>query len=227
MPLAFASSGACRVMLLIAMVAAANSSPSCSPMTLKLSEEFALYLKIAAWGYAGFGLLIVANGILNAVDKASLRAHPIRAARVFLVMLPFALGCWSAAGAARRSIQQSLPPICFGGLTGLAILIYWVSGPKSALTAQNRSQARAGSASLTISVHRDTQLANRGTRVMDDLLADFVAETREMLEASEGEIVSPGKPTRLIVRVSIPFSAFVHTVKGNCGFFDFPRLAES
>ena len=59
---------------------------------------------------------------------------------------------------------------------------------------------------------------------MDDLLADFVAETREMLEASEGEIIAweadPSDRSRLdgIFR-------FVHTVKGNCGFFDFPRLA--
>jgi len=58
---------------------------------------------------------------------------------------------------------------------------------------------------------------------MDDLLAEFVAETREMLEAIEGEIVSweadPGDRARLdsIFR-------FVHTVKGNCGFFDFPQL---
>lgn len=52
--------------------------------------QFALYLKIAAWGYAGFGLLIVGNGIMNAVDKASL-ALMQSVARVFLVMLPVAL----------------------------------------------------------------------------------------------------------------------------------------
>ena len=58
---------------------------------------------------------------------------------------------------------------------------------------------------------------------MDDLIADFVAECREMLESLGGEIVaweaSPDDRARLdsIFR-------FVHTVKGNCGFFDFPRL---
>ena len=58
---------------------------------------------------------------------------------------------------------------------------------------------------------------------MDDLLAEFVAETREMLEAIEGEIVAweadPDDRSKLdsIFR-------FVHTVKGNCGFFDFPQL---
>ena len=58
---------------------------------------------------------------------------------------------------------------------------------------------------------------------MDDLLADFIAETREMLEASSGEIVAweadPSDKDRLDT-----IFRFVHTVKGNCGFFDFPRL---
>jgi two-component system chemotaxis sensor kinase CheA len=60
---------------------------------------------------------------------------------------------------------------------------------------------------------------------MDDLIADFVAECREMLESLGGEIVAweaqPGDRARLdsIFR-------FVHTVKGNCGFFDFPRLEQ-
>ena len=58
---------------------------------------------------------------------------------------------------------------------------------------------------------------------MDELLEDFVAETREMLEALGGELISweenPGDRARLdsIFR-------FVHTVKGNCGFVDLPRL---
>ncbi len=58
---------------------------------------------------------------------------------------------------------------------------------------------------------------------MDDLLAEFIAESREMLEALGGEIVAwegdPGDRGKLdsIFR-------FVHTVKGNCGFFDLPRL---
>jgi two-component system chemotaxis sensor kinase CheA len=59
---------------------------------------------------------------------------------------------------------------------------------------------------------------------MDDLINDFIAETRDMLQALGGEIVAweaaPGDRKRLdeIFR-------FVHTVKGNCGFFDLPRLA--
>ena len=60
--------------------------------------QFDAYLKIAVWGYAGFGLLITANGVLNAVDKASL-ALLQSFARVFLVMMPFAWllrGSWGA-----------------------------------------------------------------------------------------------------------------------------------
>ena len=59
---------------------------------------------------------------------------------------------------------------------------------------------------------------------MDDLLADFIAETREMLEASSGEIVAWEADPADRARLDTIFR-FVHTVKGNCGFFDFPRLA--
>jgi two-component system chemotaxis sensor kinase CheA len=58
---------------------------------------------------------------------------------------------------------------------------------------------------------------------MDDLLADFVAETREMLQAIEGEIVAWEADPTDRARLDAIFR-FVHTVKGNCGFFDFPRL---
>jgi len=58
---------------------------------------------------------------------------------------------------------------------------------------------------------------------MDDLLQEFIAETRDTLAAIAGEIVAweaaPGDRARLdsIFR-------FVHTVKGSCGFLDLPRL---
>jgi two-component system, chemotaxis family, sensor kinase CheA len=58
---------------------------------------------------------------------------------------------------------------------------------------------------------------------MDDLLADFVAETREMLEAIGGELVAWEANPSDVSRLDSIFR-FVHTVKGNCGFFDFPRL---
>lgn len=59
---------------------------------------------------------------------------------------------------------------------------------------------------------------------MDELLAEFVAETREMLEASQGEIVAWEADPTDRARLDTIFR-FVHTVKGNCGFFDLPRLA--
>src|SRR5215208_4634755 len=58
---------------------------------------------------------------------------------------------------------------------------------------------------------------------MDDLIADFVAECREMLEALGGEIVAWEAAPEDRARLDSIFR-FVHTVKGNCGFFDFPRL---
>src|SRR5437870_1582243 len=58
---------------------------------------------------------------------------------------------------------------------------------------------------------------------MDDLIADFVAECRDMLEALGGEIVAWEAEPDDRARLDNIFR-FVHTVKGNCGFFDFPRL---
>ena len=59
---------------------------------------------------------------------------------------------------------------------------------------------------------------------VDDLLQEFIAETRETLEALSGEIVAweaqPGDRERLDA-----IFRFVHTVKGSCGFLDLPRLA--
>ncbi|MCP5396368.1 MAG: chemotaxis protein CheA [Sphingomonadaceae bacterium] len=60
---------------------------------------------------------------------------------------------------------------------------------------------------------------------MDDLLSEFVAETREMLDALESEIVAWEQAPEDKARLDAIFR-FVHTVKGNCGFFDLPRLAK-
>ena len=60
--------------------------------------------------------------------------------------------------------------------------------------------------------------------MMDDLLAEFIAETCEMLEATSGELVAWEADPADRARLDSVFR-FVHTVKGNCGFFDFPRLA--
>lgn len=58
---------------------------------------------------------------------------------------------------------------------------------------------------------------------MDELLTEFVAETREMLEAIGGELVAWEAAPEAGERLDSIFR-FVHTVKGNCGFFDFPQL---
>ena len=90
--------------------------------------QFELYIQIAAWGYAGFGILIVANGILNAIDRASY-ALTQSAARVFLVMLPFAwvfLASWGSAAVFAAELAANI----FGGLTGAA-LAYWLLSRKS------------------------------------------------------------------------------------------------
>lgn len=58
---------------------------------------------------------------------------------------------------------------------------------------------------------------------MKDLIADFIAETREMLEALGGEIVAWEAAPEDKGRLDEIFR-FVHTVKGNCGFFNLPRL---
>ena len=58
---------------------------------------------------------------------------------------------------------------------------------------------------------------------MEDLINEFIAETREMLEALGGEIVAWEAEPDDRARLDAIFR-FVHTVKGNCGFFDLPRL---
>jgi two-component system chemotaxis sensor kinase CheA len=59
--------------------------------------------------------------------------------------------------------------------------------------------------------------------MMDDLLSEFIAETRETLEALAGEIVAWEADPSDRERLDSIFR-FVHTVKGSCGFLDLPRL---
>ncbi len=65
------------------------------------------------------------------------------------------------------------------------------------------------------------EISTRGP--MDDLLQDFIAETRETLEALSGEIVAWESQPDDRARLDAIFR-FVHTVKGSCGFLDLPRL---
>lgn len=59
---------------------------------------------------------------------------------------------------------------------------------------------------------------------MDDILAEFIAETRETLESLAGEIVAWEADPTDRERLDAIFR-FVHTVKGSCGFLDLPRFA--
>lgn len=59
---------------------------------------------------------------------------------------------------------------------------------------------------------------------MDDLLQDFIAETRDMLADIADEIVAWEANPADRARLERIFR-FVHTIKGNCGFLDQPRLS--
>ena len=58
---------------------------------------------------------------------------------------------------------------------------------------------------------------------MDDLLDDFIAETRENLETLAGQLVQWEQTPQDRGLLDSVFR-FVHTVKGSCGFLDLPRL---
>ena len=58
---------------------------------------------------------------------------------------------------------------------------------------------------------------------MDDLLEEFIAETREMLEILTSELVQWERTPQDRALLDSVFR-FVHTVKGSCGFLDLPRL---
>jgi two-component system chemotaxis sensor kinase CheA len=59
---------------------------------------------------------------------------------------------------------------------------------------------------------------------MDDLRAEFIAETRETLESLASQLVQWEQTPDDRDLVDCAFR-FVHTVKGSCGFLDLPRLA--
>src|SRR5689334_1885446 len=83
-------------------------------------------------------------------------------------------------------------------------------------------EASKANGALTPGLHKRPPTPGEISAV-DDLIADFVAECREMLEALGGEIVAWEAQPDDRARLDSIFR-FVHTVKGNCGFFDFPRL---
>lgn len=58
---------------------------------------------------------------------------------------------------------------------------------------------------------------------MDDLIVEFIAETREMLAAIERALVAWERDPSDSAQLDEIFR-FIHTVKGNSGFFDLPRI---
>ncbi len=58
---------------------------------------------------------------------------------------------------------------------------------------------------------------------MDDLLEEFIAETRDTLEALTSQLVQWERTPQDRALLDSVFR-FVHTVKGSCGFLDLPRL---
>jgi putative MATE family efflux protein len=108
------------LMVAIGMIAAGESFASLFSDDPEVIAAFAAYLRIAAWGYAGFGLLIVGNGIMNAVDRASF-ALLQSVARVFLVMLPVALILQPSMGA-DAIYTAELAANLFGAVSALVLV---------------------------------------------------------------------------------------------------------
>lgn len=92
-------------------------------------REIARYLAISAWGYAGYGLLIMANGAFNAVDRAG-AALAQSIFRVAVVMVPVGLvlrGPWGAEGVYVAELAANL----VGGLVAVGALwwVFWRTDP--------------------------------------------------------------------------------------------------
>jgi Na+-driven multidrug efflux pump len=114
--------------LVIALVMIAAARPFALLFTSdpRVLAEFSRYLGIAAWGYAGFGLLIVANGIMNTVDRAK-SALVQSVLRVFAVMLPVAMvmqPAWGSAAIYAAELAANL----FGGLSAIVLVHHIMRG---------------------------------------------------------------------------------------------------
>ena len=80
------------------------------------------YLRIAAWGYAAYGVFIVCNGAFNAVGQAG-KALWLSLARVALAMVPFALllqPSWGASAVYTGELVANWA----GGLLAAALAFY-------------------------------------------------------------------------------------------------------
>jgi len=96
-------------------------------------DATAEYLAISVWGYAGFGVLIVVNGALNAIDRAA-DALALSLTRVLLVMVPIA---WFARALfdSKAVYFAELAANVLGGLAAAAIA-WWVLWHRCDVAAQ-------------------------------------------------------------------------------------------
>ncbi|AKQ43186.2 sodium transporter [Aurantiacibacter atlanticus] len=81
------------------------------------------YLAISVWGYAGYGMLVVVNGALNAIDRAA-NALALSICRVLLVMVPVAWLARDALGTQAIYIAEVSANL-LGGVSAAAIA-WWV-----------------------------------------------------------------------------------------------------
>lgn len=88
----------------------------------QVSNATVQYLAISVWGYAGYGVLIVVNGALNAIDRASY-ALALSLSRVLLVMVPFAWLARAALGTQAIYFAE-LAANLLGGLAA-AVIAWW------------------------------------------------------------------------------------------------------
>ena len=96
----------------------------------EVSAATVQYLAISVWGYAGFGVLIVVNGALNAIDRAS-SAMALSLSRVLLVMIPIAWLARAALGT-EAIYYAELAANLLGGLAAAAIAWWalWHKAPR-------------------------------------------------------------------------------------------------
>lgn len=97
--------------------------------------NFTSYLSIAAWGYAGYGLLIVGNGALNAIGRASISLTQ-SFARVFLIMLPFAWVMREQWGAEAVYAAELTANLAGGAIAAFAA--WWHLGKPSSISREAR-----------------------------------------------------------------------------------------
>jgi putative MATE family efflux protein len=109
-----------------------------------IKQSLAAYLAIAVWGYAAYGVQIVANGAFNAVDRAT-TALVQSVGRVLLVMIPVAWllrGSWGESGIFVGELAANL----VGGLVavGFAWRIFWIDAPRLAKASPGSPASHSG-----------------------------------------------------------------------------------